>query len=298
MWEVTITADPLLEETILWQIEQLSLGTNKLLGVASEQRFSDALIDGQEEGLPQELQIRAYFLYPPQPERELAHLDLLLQQAKEEFATSMPHIQITEHLAEDWATQWMTHWQPRPVGNQLLVCPVWLEHEPTDRMVILLDAGLAFGTGEHETSRLCLVALEQLIQGGEEIADIGCGSGILTIGALKLGAWQVRAVDLEAQAVQATLANLDHNGLTAWVVEGSVDEVYGPVDGLVCNILAPVILKLLPGLASLLEPGGWAVLSGILVSQIETILEATHAEWTHHQTLTEGQWAALILVKN
>ncbi len=275
MWELTIITDTILEETCLWRVTDWDV-----LGVATETR----------DGI---LRVRIFSRVPLTP-KTLALLETDLTQDAATFGLAMPKLETIEIPHQDWATQWMTHWHPRPVGEKFMICPVWMTCEPGERLVLKLDAGLAFGTGEHETSRLCLQALERCIKGGERVADIGCGSGILTIGALLLGAASAQAVDLEDQAVSATAQNLAHNGLIAIVKEGSVSGITPPVDGILCNILAPVILELLPQIEDLLQPGAWAIFSGTLITQIPQITAAFGDRWLLQETLTEGQWAALI----
>jgi ribosomal protein L11 methyltransferase len=274
LWELTITTDPVLEETCLWRLEDWAT-----VGVAAEVR-------------PTGLWVRAYLLEPP--------LTTKVQGLREELALDgqtfelvPPQVTVTELPHQDWATQWMQFWKPRPVGERFMICPAWMTCEPGERIVLKLDAGLAFGTGEHETTRLCLTLLESYVTLGATIADIGCGSGVLTIGALLLGAGPTQAVDLEEQAVRATQHNLALNDLTAQVMEGSIEHITPPVTGIVCNILAPVICTLLPQLHQALQPGGWAILSGILATQIPMVTAALGEAWTLEKTLQEGQWVAL-----
>ncbi|WP_218080712.1 50S ribosomal protein L11 methyltransferase [Anthocerotibacter panamensis] len=283
LWELTIITAPALEETCLWRLEDWDA-----LGVAAETR----------EGV---LAVRAFFQDEP-PSSIVTDLQKDLSQDAATFDLPAPALKVQAIPREDWATQWMRFWRPRAVGTRFWICPLWLVDELSaegrERVVLKLDVGLAFGTGEHETSRLCLEALESCLQPGDQVADIGCGSGILTIGALLLGAGSAQAVDLEEQAVRATQQNLEHNGLSAIVREGSVEAVQGPVTGILCNILASVILELLPKLHALLQPSGWAILSGTLTSQVPQVTAALGNNWTVEGVRTEGQWAALTVRRN
>lgn len=199
-------------------------------------------------------------------------------------------------LAEtDWDSAWKAHWQPREVGERLLICPAWLSPPPGDRLVIRMDPGVAFGTGEHATTRLCLEALERL-SGLSSFADVGCGSGILTVAALRLGATSGWAVDTDPLAVGATTQNLLLNGLDGRVeVHLGSTNVSGPVAGVISNILAPVIIELAPEYARLVHSGGWGVFSGLLQGQKDAVAAALGAQgWQWQQTLAEEEWVCLV----
>jgi ribosomal protein L11 methyltransferase len=186
---------------------------------------------------------------------------------------------------EDWSMSWKQHWHPMEVGDRFLIVPAWIEPPAnSDRVILLLDPGSAFGTGTHATTQLCLESLEmRLSDPGEAgiVADIGCGSGILSIGAVLLGLTQVYAVDTDPLAVQAARSNrhlnhLNPNYLT--INRGSVGELLAilpeGVDGILCNILAHVIVDLTPQLTQLTKPGGWGVFSGIALDQAPDVADA------------------------
>jgi len=170
------------------------------------------------------------------------------------------------------------------VGDRLIINPAWLpKPEGSDRLVLQLDPGAAFGTGSHATTQLCLESLEMRIEKddqGSVVADIGCGSGILSIAALLLGAKQAYAVDLDPLAVRATAENGALNGLTAQrlaVQQGSLDTLMEtlekPVDGILCNILAEVIVDLIPQLSEIAHSQSWGILSGILLEQSKLVAD-------------------------
>jgi ribosomal protein L11 methyltransferase len=183
-----------------------------------------------------------------------------------------------EELAdEDWSLSWKKHWQPDPVGQRLLILPAWLEipEEHAQRLVLKMDPGSAFGTGSHPTTRLCLEALEAMPPCDQRVADLGCGSGVLGLASLALGAHEVFAADTDSLAVRATTDNAALNALKAEqlrVSHGSIDTLATLLNGeaadlLLCNILAPVIEALAPQFASVLKPEGRGLLSGLLVDQ-------------------------------
>ncbi len=188
---------------------------------------------------------------------------------------------------EDWAEAWKHAYRPLAVGVRLMIVPAWLDNPEPQRIPLVLDPGMAFGTGTHPTTQMCLVEVERLVQPGTTVLDVGCGSGILSIAALKLGAARALGVDTDPQAVTVALENAARNqvaaGFTAAV--GSVEALrrspLGPVQGelVLANILAPVLVDLLRahGLADVVAAGGRLVLSGILEDQAPAVLNAARA---------------------
>jgi ribosomal protein L11 methyltransferase len=207
---------------------------------------------------------------------------------------------------EDWSSSWKQHWQPQQIGDRLLINPAWIE-PPTDsdRIILTLDPGVAFGTGTHATTQLCLEALEMRLQPGTNltIADIGCGSGILSTAALLLGAQQVYAVDNDPLAVKATGENRALNSIAAskLIVDlGSIEQLQlmipEPVDGFVCNILADIIMELAPSMAALVKPKGWAALSGILSSQVADVSNVMEKHgWIVGTVWNRQEWSCINL---
>ncbi len=188
---------------------------------------------------------------------------------------------------QDWMTVWKQNYQPLRVGKSWLILPAWLElPEGETRRVVRIDPAMAFGTGTHPSTQLCLLAIEDTIRPGQPVIDLGCGSGILSIAALKAGASQALAVDIDEQAVIATHANARINAIDEKVeaVQGSLADILTGKYSLqqaplvLANILAPVLIRLFDeGLADLIAPGGKLVLAGILENQAEDVLAAARA---------------------
>lgn len=180
----------------------------------------------------------------------------------------------------DWAEAWKSGYQVLKIGRRLRIVPSWIPYEPgPDEVIVTLDPGMAFGTGLHPSTQLCLEALEELIRPGMRILDVGTGSGILAIAAAKLGAAEVLAVDIEGIAVRTARENIHLNGMgdVIKVEQGSVDDVYrGRYDGVLANILAEVLARLAPDLADHVAPGGWLVSSGIIESHLPAVERAYH----------------------
>lgn len=174
---------------------------------------------------------------------------------------------------QDWERTWMQDYHPVRFGKRLWVCPTWSTPPDPEAVNLMLDPGLAFGSGTHPTTALCLEWLEQQDLHGCRVIDYGCGSGILAIAALKLGAASALGVDNDPQAVTATAANRDNNGVPAErlhvALPGEHDKT--PADTLIANILSGPLLELEPVLAGLVRPGGRLVLSGILSEQTAAI---------------------------
>lgn len=204
---------------------------------------------------------------------------------------------------QNWAEAWKQHYQPILIGQRLLVLPAWLENTHPDRIPLLLDPGMAFGTGTHPTTRLSLEALEQHLQPGCHVLDLGTGSGILAIAAVKLGASRVLGVDIDPVAIESAQNNLLRNK-----VESQVDLEKGSLqdcppntkfDLVVANILTPILLQLLDqGLSERVLKGGLIILSGILDHQIDDVKHAYQAQGlVVEQENALQDWRALVLHK-
>ena len=216
-----------------------------------------------------------------------------------------PEFQTVQQV--DWSEAWKKNYRPIPVGRHLLIAPSWVEPEPEGRVVIRIDPGMAFGTGTHPTTKLSLEFLEAEVVSQPSMFDIGCGSGILAIAAIKLGVQGALGVDLDRDAISAAHTNAELNEVTQQlsIIQGSVSEVLAQEPGsttaplVVANIIAPVLLKLLDqGLTDLVAPQGRLILSGILQEQAQTVLDSTGQLGLQLvQTKEEGDWVALLLKK-
>jgi ribosomal protein L11 methyltransferase len=293
-WEIQVSCLPELEDTIFWRFE-----TIEARGTASEQQGKYRLV-------------KTYF-----PEDRFEHLDLaaLALSLKQDalcmgIAASEPKVTWKLIEEQDWAKSWKDHWQSQPMGDRLLVNPAWLPvPEGNERVVLKLDPGTAFGTGAHATTQLCLESLEMRIDGVTPdlvVADIGCGSGILSIAALLLGAKQAYAVDLDSLAVTATQENtllneLDPSRLA--VYQGSlstlIEHLEAPVDGILCNILAEVIVDLIPQFNTIAKPTTWGILSGILLEQSKLVADTLEENgWLVATLWRRQEWCCLNIRKS
>jgi len=193
-----------------------------------------------------------------------------------------------------WERSWLQDFHPMRFGERLWICPDGQRPAGQQGIFIDLDPGLAFGTGTHPTTALCLQWLDRHPPRGQQVLDFGCGSGILAVAALKLGARQVSAVDHDPQALQASRANAAKNGvLQQLTLLGSDQPLALQVDLVMANILAGTLIELQPLLAQQLRPGGWVILSGILVEQATAVGEAYHDTFEMQPPATQDDWVLL-----
>jgi ribosomal protein L11 methyltransferase len=296
-WELQIICDPDLEDSIFWRLENFGCR-----GTASEKKGSNTLVKSY---LPQ---VQAQLL-------DLAALSLWLRQDALCIGLSAPVVEWQLIDEQDWASSWKQHWQPQEIGDRFLINPAWLPiPENSDRLILRLDPGVAFGTGAHATTQLCLESLEMRFSDLPEafqekdkenqdvvIADIGCGSGILSIGAILLGAKKAYAVDVDPLAVKSTTENWALNTISPErlvVAEGSVDVLTKllkqPVDGIVCNILADVIINLVPQMSAISKPSTWGIFSGILFEQSKAVADTLEKHgWVVATLWRRKEWCCL-----
>jgi ribosomal protein L11 methyltransferase len=195
---------------------------------------------------------------------------------------------------------WLDAWRPfaRPVrAGRVLVHPPWVPVTTrAGEVVVSIDPGRAFGQGAHVTTRLVLTVAERVVAGGESVLDVGCGSGVLSVVAAALGARRVTAVDIEDEAVRATNENADRNGLATRIRATSrpIDEVAGPFDLVLANILAPVLVELAPHLIARVRVGGRVVLGGLRAEQQARVVSA-YGELALEDEGGDGSWRVLVL---
>ncbi len=198
---------------------------------------------------------------------------------------------------EDWENGWKQYYHAMEIGTRLAIVPSW-EHYDTQRAVITLDPGMAFGTGTHETTALCLETLDELVEGGERVLDIGTGSGILAIAALKLGAAQAEGIDIDPMCVRTAGENAQRNGVQQnfQVLIGDLsDKASGQYDIICANIVANAIKALVPDVPALLKQGGTFMASGIIDTRKDEVIAAVQATGLSVQQVKEKNgWVCLI----
>jgi ribosomal protein L11 methyltransferase len=214
-----------------------------------------------------------------------------------------PHITQTARVravkTQDWERVWLADWKSMRFGRRLWVCPTAAElPDDPNAVVVRLDPGLAFGTGTHPTTALCLQILDSLPLSGRTVIDYGCGSGILGLAALKLGAAHVTAVDLDPQALLATRDNATRNGVSASIDVQGVDATGSgaalqPAFCVLANILAGPLIELAPVLTGACEPQGYLILSGLLKTQAYAVKAAYAAAFDMVQVVERDDWCCI-----
>lgn len=227
---------------------------------------------------------------------ETADIEQIIQAACEDVQISVPAYQMTEIPEQDWVRITQAQFDPIRISERLWIVPSWHDAPDEQAINLKLDPGLAFGTGSHPTTRLCLQWLDQHMTSGQTVLDYGCGSGILAIAALKLGAKSADGVDIDPQAVEAAQANAQTNNVEAsFRLPESVDtQTY---DIVLANILANPLRLLGELLASHVKTGGSIVLSGILESQAEEISEIYSQWFTMNPPVFDEGWTCLTGIK-
>ncbi|WDZ72709.1 50S ribosomal protein L11 methyltransferase [Vibrio harveyi] len=196
---------------------------------------------------------------------------------------------------KDWEREWMENFHPMKFGERLWICPSWREIPEPDAVNVMLDPGLAFGTGTHPTTALCLEWLEGLDLSGKTVIDFGCGSGILAIAAIKLGAEKVIGIDIDPQALQASRDNAERNGVADQL------EVFLPqnqpegliADVVVANILAGPLRELAPIIKGLVKPNGDLAMSGVLDTQAEDVANHYRDELHIDPIVEQSEWCRI-----
>lgn len=268
-------------------VEPLSehLENTGALSITLTDQFDDPILEPALGTTPLWKNVVIQALYPNEQEAEqaLAHLS----QCSQKFSASISPV-----IEQDWARTCVQDVKPVRFGTRLWICPSWSTPPEPNAVHVVLDPGLAFGTGAHPTTALCLTWLEQADLAGKKVIDYGCGSGILALAALKLGAKHADAVDIDEQALIASQNNAKNNQIQETQLSiHSPDSLQTTSDVLIANILLAPLITLRDRFLSLLNPQGLLVVSGILGNQVAELIEAYQTVLTHQTTQRQADWA-------
>jgi len=262
------------------------------VSVTMTDQYDDPILEPEPGSVPLWPHVVLHALYEPGNNIALITSALTAQYPKLSYTL--------EPLPEqDWERACLVDLKPQRFGKRLWICPSWLTPPVPDAINLILDPGLAFGTGSHPTTALCLTGLEQMDLAQKTMIDYGCGSGILAIAALKLGATHAYAVDIDDQALIATQNNAETNHLDLTTLTlGYPDSLHTRVDLLIANILLAPLLKLKTRFLALLKNKGTLVVSGILANQATQLIEAYQPEFALISSNREDDWAVLTFEMN
>lgn len=243
--------------------------------------------------------VKAYFAEEDNIEEILGYVNEKLVELKEMgIDLGEAKVEHEKMYEEDWANTWKQYYKPSKVGEKIVVKPIWEEYEQKEgELVVNLDPGMAFGTGTHETTRMCIQALEKYVKEESTVFDVGCGSGILAIAAAKLGAKLAVGVDLDPVAVESSIENIGYNNLNnIEILHGNLVEVIdGKADIVVANILAEIICILTDDVKRVMKDGGVFITSGIIHDRVDMVcekLEATGFEVIEKNR--DGEWNCIV----
>lgn len=244
--------------------------------------------------------------YLPDNDKVAEKVDFIRERLKEEekagFIFKDYRLEILDVNEEDWANSWKKHYKPMRVGKNLVIRPSWEDYEKKEGDIVIdMDPGMAFGTGTHETTRMCLEALEDIVKEDMEVVDVGTGSGILAIAAAKLGANKVLALDLDPVAVDSAKINKELNKVRQMEVkEGNMtDLVEDKADLVIANIIADVIIIIADDLKRILKKGGYFIASGIIDFRLKDVInKLENIGLTIIEAKNENDWRCIIAKMN
>ncbi len=243
--------------------------------------------------------VKAYFSEEDNIEEVLEYINKKMVELKDlGIDTGLAKIESEKMYEEDWANNWKKYYKPTKIGERIVVKPTWEEYDATeDELVLELDPGMAFGTGTHETTRMCIQALDDYVKEDSVVFDVGCGSGILAIAAAKLGAKKAVGVDLDPVAVESAKENVGFNNLdNIEILYGNLVEVIeGKAEIVVANIIAEVICILTEDVKRVLKEDGYFITSGIIHDRVDMVtnkLKETGFEVV--EINKDGEWNCIV----
>lgn len=294
--EISLVVDGELAEAVAEVLDRFTTGG---VVVESNVKYNDA----EDEGTP----------YGPVKVYGYLENDANIEHNRQKLEEALWHLHFIRELPqpvyrpiadENWMNAWKEHYHPIPIGKKLLVLPAWIKQEDPTRIAIKIDPSMAFGTGTHPSTQLCLQLIEEYTEPNKPVIDVGCGSGILSVAAIKMGASHALGVDIDPESVKATGEAAENNEVkdAIEVGLGSVSEIkngnfsikQAPV--VLANILAPVLIRLFDaGMADLVEPGGVIILAGILADQADGVIASAGKHGlTFIEKRQSGDWVALV----
>ncbi len=256
--------------------------------------FDESLLDSRDEAV-----IKGYYKHDEKLDGYLRYIkDSVNNLEKFGINKGRGLITVAKVNEEDWENNWKKYYKPSKIGEKVVVKPIWEEYTPShEEVVVELDPGMAFGTGTHETTRMCIKALEKYVNSESKVFDIGTGSGILAISAAKLQAKQVIGVDLDPIAVKSASQNVKYNDINnIQILEGNLMEVVkGKADIVIANIIADIIIFLTEGVKDFIVPGGKFISSGIIKDRKDDVINKLEScGFKIEEVNIDGEWVCIV----
>ena len=288
---------------VLWRYTNYGVAISDVNDVIALQRNKSMYWDYIDESLKQDGDVLVKAFLPLDSSRALIQKirdDIEERRKWGHFYVNFGSLEMTQRIVEgdDWIEIWRKHFRPIHIGKKIVICPEWIKYDPQPgERVVKLDSNMAFGTGEHETTAMCLKLLQHYLTPESVCIDVGCGSGILGISALKLGARFAYLTDIDEIAVKSATHNSKING-----VEGSVKVVHADLlsnadvkgDIVFANITAEILVRLAPTIKNYLHHSGVLILSGIIESRLKMVMDAFTAQKLKcEKRIRDGEWFAL-----
>lgn len=297
--EVSLSVDGELAEAVAEVLDRFTSG-----GVVVETNVKYR--NAEDEGTPYgPVKVYGYLVIDAQVEDNRRKLEEALWHLH--TIRALPQPEYKEIADENWMSAWKDHYHPIPIGKKLLILPAWIKQQDMSRVAVKIDPSMAFGTGTHPSTQLCMELVEDYTLRGKPVIDVGCGTGILSIAAVKMGASRALGVDIDAASIKATTENSQANGVAEQVETGlgSVTEIregnftFRRAPLVLANILAPILIRLFDaGMADLIENNGVIVLAGILAEQGESVRKAGEDKGLIFvEQRQSGDWVALVMRK-
>lgn len=288
---------------VMWEETPYGVAVSDVNDVIALSKDPTVFWDYMDEGIKQggDVLVKC-FLDPDEAEKKAARILKKIAERKARGA-GIPFGTLEDTKREidgdDWIDVWKKHFRPLHIGKKVVVVPEWIAYTPAEgEATVLLDSNMAFGTGEHETTSMCLELLQEYLKAGDVCIDVGCGSGILGIAAAKLGARESYLTDIDQIAVESARHNAEKNGVSDLVTVAHSDllskaKITGDI--VLANITAEVLVLLAPMIPEYLKPSGTLILSGIIKDRIEKVRTAFRAVGLEEEVLrNKGEWYAMV----
>lgn len=288
---------------VMWEETPHGITVSDVNDVIALQRDSSVFWDYMDDGLTEGSDVLVKCFLEPDTAEEKAKIIMQKIAVRKELGAGIPFGSLEETKREidgdDWIDVWKKHFRPIHIGRRVVVVPEWIGYTPKEgEVTVLLDSNMAFGTGEHETTSMCLELLEEHLKEGDVCIDVGCGSGILGIAAAKLGAKKSYLTDIDPVAVESARHNAEKNGVSGLVTvahSNLLAEAKLTGDIVLANITAEVLVLLAPEIPAYLNKNGTLILSGIIADRIEKVRAAfSRAGLVERDLRRKGEWYAMV----